>query len=97
MIKIKKYETIDITFRKLNNGKYVIIAHASSWKKAHAVNPAHPYQHGMGIQLDSIGQCFEYSRKYFVNARCKHELSVPLASSDHYHGMIDDLPVSYKE
>ena len=97
MIKIKPYKTINVTFRKIDNGNYIIIAHDSGLKKSHAVNVAYPFPGAYGVQLESIGLCFQYVKKYMNNARLCKELDAPLASMDAYYDRIDDLPVSYKE
>lgn len=97
MSKIKFPDTIHVTFRQLESGKYIIIAYHHNWIKSHAIHGSFPYPKARGIKLDSIGKCFQYTKKYLSNAIMVKYLERPLAKSDHYHGKLDDVSVTGKE
>jgi len=90
---VREFETGETTFRKLYNGKYVVIVCFDSWRKSHMVNASY----GPGAvpkQFNGIGQCFEYAKRHYPNCLIKRTVSKPLATSDPIHPrMIDDIPV----
>lgn len=91
--KIRQYETGEATFRKLDNGRFVVIICFPSWRKSHMVNASY----GKGAlpkQFNGIGQCFEYSKRHYPNCKIKKYVSKSLATSDKIHpDRIADIPV----
>lgn len=89
---VREFETGETTFRKIDTGKYVIVACFRGWRRSHMVHPS--YGPGNPPKLyDGIGQCFEASKKHYPNCIIGRKVSKPLATSDPYTHRLADVPV----